>query len=94
MFNFMALTPFYFMPILVAYGTSRVLKSNPAFAIAMAAALLYPDFNAIMAAGEPVSMFGLPVHLGTYGNSLLPGIFQRFSAPIWSDFSIASYQAC
>lgn len=75
MFNFMALTPFYFMPILVAYGTSRVLKSNPAFAIAMAAALLYPDFNAIMAAGEPVSMFGLPVHLGTYGNSLLPGIF-------------------
>lgn len=75
LFNFMSQTPFYFMPILVAYGTSRVLKSNPAFAIAMAAALLYPDFNAMMAAGEPVAMFGLPVHLGTYGNSLLPGIF-------------------
>lgn len=75
LFNFMALTPFYFMPILVAYGTSRVLKSNPAFAIAMAAALVYPDFNAMMAAGEPVTMLGPAVHLGTYGNSLLPGIF-------------------
>lgn len=75
LFNFMSQTPFYFMPVLVAYGTSRVLKSNPAFAIALAAALLYPDFNTMMAAGEPVAMFGLPVHLGTYGNSLLPGIF-------------------
>lgn len=75
LFNFMSQAPFYFMPVLVAYGTARVLKSNPAFAIAVAAALLYPDFNAMMAAGEPVTMFGLPVHLGTYGNSLLPGIF-------------------
>ena len=75
LFNYMALTPFYFMPILVAYGTSKVLKSNPAFAIAMAAALLYPDFNSLMAAGEPISMFSIPVHLGTYGNTLLPGIF-------------------
>ena len=75
LFNYMALTPFYFMPILVAYGTSKVLKSNPAFAIAMAAALLYPDFNSLMAAGELISMFSIPVHLGTYGNTLLPGIF-------------------
>ena len=87
--------PIYFMPILVAYGTSRVLKSNPAFAIAMAAALLYPDFNAIMAAGEPVSMFGLPVHLGIMGNSLLPGIFSAIlCAYFGAIFSIASYQAC
>ena len=28
-----------------------------------------------MAAGEPISMFSIPVHLGTYGNTLLPGIF-------------------
>lgn len=75
LFNFMATAPFYFMPILVAYGTSRVLKSNPAFSIAMAAALLYPKFDAMMAAGEAVNMFGLPVHLGTYGSTLLPGIF-------------------
>ena len=63
------------MPILVAYGTSKVLKANPAFSIAMAAALLYPNFIAMMEAGEAVTMMKLPVYLTTYGSTLLPGIF-------------------
>lgn len=75
MFDFMSQAPFYFMPILVAYGTSKVLKANPAFSIAMAAALLYPSFVAMMEAGESVTMLGLPVYLTTYGSTLLPGIF-------------------
>ncbi|MEI3192202.1 MAG: hypothetical protein V8S36_08230 [Lachnospiraceae bacterium] len=45
LFNFVSQAPFYFMPILIAYGASRVLKSNPVFAITIAAALLYPDFT-------------------------------------------------
>ena len=75
LFNFMSQAPFYFMPILVAYGASRVLKSNPAFAITVAAALLYPDFAAMVAAGDPVTMLGLPVKLVSYSSSLLPAIF-------------------
>lgn len=75
LFDFMSQAPFYFMPILVAYGTSRVLKANPAFSIAMAAALLYPNFVTMMGAGESVTMLGLPVYLTTYGSTLLPGIF-------------------
>lgn len=75
LFNFMSQSPFYFMPILVAYGASRVLKSNPAFAITVAAALLYPDFAAMVAAGDPVTMLGLPVKLVSYSSSLLPAIF-------------------
>lgn len=75
LFNFMSQAPFYFMPILVAYGASRVLKSNPAFAITVAAALLYPDFAAMAAAGDPVTMLGLPVKLVSYSSSLLPAIF-------------------
>ena len=71
----MSQAPFYFMPILVAYGTSKVLKANPAFSIAMAAALLYPNFIAMMEAGEAVTMMKLPVYLTTYGSTLLPGIF-------------------
>ena len=75
LFNFMSQAPFYFMPILVAYGASRVLKSNPAFAITVAAALLYPDFAAMVAAGDPVTMLGLPVKLVSYSSALLPAIF-------------------
>lgn len=75
LFNFMSQAPFYFMPILVAYGASRVLKSNPAFAITVAATLLYPDFAAMVAAGDPVTMLGLPVKLVSYSSSLLPAIF-------------------
>lgn len=75
MLNYMSSAPFYFMPVLVAYGTSKVLKANPAFSMAIALTLVYPDFNTIMSAGEAVTMLGLPVHLSTYGSTLLPGIF-------------------
>ena len=51
------------------------MKANPAFSIAMAAALLYPNFIAMMEAGEAVTMMKLPVYLTTYGSTLLPGIF-------------------
>lgn len=73
--DFMSNAPFYFMPVLVAYGTSKVLKSNPAFSMAIALTLVYPNFNDMMSAGNAVTMLGLPVHLVTYGNTLLPGLF-------------------
>ena len=41
----------------------------------MAAALLYPNFIAMMEAGEAVTMMKLPVYLTTYGSTLLSGIF-------------------
>ena len=75
MLNFMSSAPFYFMPVLVAYGTSKVLKANPAFSMAIALTLVYPAFDAIMTGGEAITMLGLPVHLATYGSTLLPGIF-------------------
>ena len=75
LFNTVAQAPFYFMPILVAYGASRVLKSNPAFSITLAAALLYPDWTAMVSAGDPVNMFGIPVKLLSYSSTLLPAIF-------------------
>lgn len=75
MFDFVSQTPFYFMPILVAYGASRVLKSNPVFAMTIAAALLYPGFTTMVSAGEAVTMLGLPVKLVSYSSSLLPAIF-------------------
>ncbi len=75
LFDYMSQTAFYFMPILVAYGAARVLKSNPVFAITITAALLYPNFVDMVSAGEAVTLFGLPVTLVSYSSSLLPAIF-------------------
>ena len=75
MFNFMSDTAFYFMPILVAYGAARTLKSNPAFAIAMACMLLYPNFVALVDTGTAMDIFGIPVTVVKYSSTLLPAIF-------------------
>lgn len=75
LFNQMATVPFYFLPVLVAYGAARTLKSNPVFAITMACMLVYPDWVALTTAGNPVTMFGIPVRLITYSSTLLPAIF-------------------
>lgn len=75
LYNHLAQVPFYFMPILVAYGAARTLKSNPAFAITMAAMLVYPSWESMVSAGDPVNIFGIPVTLITYSSTLLPAIF-------------------
>lgn len=75
LFDYMSQTAFYFMPILVAYGAAKVLKSNPVFAITITAALLYPNFVDMVNAGESVTLFGLSVTLVSYSSSLLPAIF-------------------
>lgn len=75
MFNFLATTPFYFMPVFVAYGAAKTLKSNPAFAMAMACALLYPGFVGLIGGDKAVTMFSIPVMLVSYSSTLLPAIF-------------------
>lgn len=75
MFNFMSDVPFYFMPVFIAYGASRTLKSNPAFAIAMSLMLMYPKFMDLIGGEQAVTIFGLPVTLVSYANTLLPAIF-------------------
>lgn len=57
------------------WNIKSIESKSPHFSIAMAAALLYPNFIAMMEAGEAVTMMKLPVYLTTYGSTLLPGIF-------------------
>ncbi len=75
MFGYLGDAPFYFMPVLVAYGAAKTLKSNPAFAIAMACMLLYPNFVALVGGTQPMDMFGIPVALVKYSGTLLPALF-------------------
>lgn len=65
---------FYFMPIFVAYGAAKKLGSTPIYAMICAASLLHGNYTALVAAGEPVTLLGLPVRLMSYSSSLLPAL--------------------
>lgn len=70
--NFMADSVFYFLPFFLANTAARKLKCNPFLAMALAGILLHPNFIALVAAGEPVSLFSMPVRLVSYGASVIP----------------------
>lgn len=72
--------PFFFMPIMVAYGAATKLGGTPAYAMMSTAALLYPTFRDLLIklTAHPgsvnVTLFNLPVKVINYGTSLLPAL--------------------
>lgn len=72
--NFLGNAPMYFMPIMCAYTAAKKFGSNPFIAMSLAAAMMHPDYSAIVAAGESFSILGLPVMLVTYTSNSLPVI--------------------
>lgn len=72
--------PFYFMPIIVAYGAANKLGSTPVYAMVATAALLHGNFTALVTGGKAVSLFGLPVRAISYGTSLVPALLIAFVA--------------
>lgn len=71
---------FFFMPIFVAYGAAVKLGGTPIYAMIGAAALLHGNYTALVAAGEPVTLIGLPVRLVSYSTSLLPALLIAIAA--------------
>lgn len=71
---------FYFMPIFVAYGAAQKLGGTPIYAMLCAAALLHGNYTALVVAGEPVTLIGLPVRLVGYSSSLLPALLIALAA--------------
>ncbi|MGM0213782.1 beta-glucoside-specific PTS transporter subunit IIABC [Enterococcus sp. AZ109] len=70
--NFMADAVFYFLPFFLANTAARKLKCNPYLAMALAGVLLHPNFAAMIAEGNPVELFAMPVRLVGYGASVIP----------------------
>lgn len=74
MFYWLAQTAFYFMPILIAYGTAKYMKGNPVFSMTVTATLLYPDFMKYVGSSKTLSLFGIHVMANSYASSLLPAL--------------------
>lgn len=66
--------PFYFMPIIVAYGAASKLGGTPVYAMVATAALLHGNFATLVASGELFSLFGITVRSLSYGSTLLPAL--------------------
>ncbi len=72
--NFIADSGFYFFPVVLAFSSAKKFGCNPYLAAMIGGVLIHPNWNALVAAGDPVSFFGLPVKLFNYGSSILPTI--------------------
>lgn len=78
--SMLADVPFYFMPTFVAYGAAKKLGATPLYAMSVATALIYPDFVAMVEAGDPLTIVGLPVTLAKYSSTLLPALLISLAA--------------
>ena len=69
---------FNFLPIFLAYTAAKKFKAEPFVAMAVAAALVYPNISTLYSAGEAVSFFGIPVTLISYPCSVIPIVVAVF----------------
>lgn len=72
--NMVADTAFYFLPILLAVSAARVFQCSTYLAAVMGAILIHPTFTGLVAAGEAVRFWGIPVRLVNYGSAVVPPI--------------------
>ncbi|WP_283657747.1 glucose PTS transporter subunit IIA [Paenibacillus sp. RC343] len=63
---------FYFLPLLIAVSAARKFGCNPYVAVAVSAALMYPDMGTLLSSGQAVSFIGIPVTAVTYASSVIP----------------------
>lgn len=74
--NILADVPFYFMPLLVAYGTSKKLGCSPVYPMVIACALLHPKFLEIE--GQ-TTMFSLTVPILKYSSTMIPALLSTIA---------------
>lgn len=77
-FSAIATTPFYFLPVMVAYSSAKHFKADELTAIISVCVMLLPDFAALMESGEKVTFIGIPVIPATYAYSVIPIILLIF----------------
>ncbi len=70
--EFAANAGFYFLPVYVGFNCANKHGGNPLLGAFIGCMLLHPNFAAMIAAGEPITLLGIPVRAAEYGSSVLP----------------------
>ena len=72
--NFWGDAAFYFLPVFVGGFAAKKFGANVGLGMMLGAALIYPDFIAMVGEGTAITLFGLPVYMATYTSTLLPSV--------------------
>lgn len=72
--SFIGDAAFYFMPFLIAANAAKVFGVNQSLALIIAGVFLHPNFTAMIASGDPITFFSIPVTATTYSYSVIPVI--------------------
>lgn len=63
---------FYFMPVILAYASAKVLGANEFVAMALGGTMCYPSIIALMTGESIVKMFGVTLTKANYVSSVIP----------------------
>lgn len=74
--TFMGNTPFYFLPVLIAYGVAKHQGSSVALALTCSAFLLLPDLQTALSEG--IDIIGLKVANVSYSSTVFPAFLGTF----------------
>lgn len=75
--NLIGDAPLYFLPLMLAFTASKKLGCNQFLAVAIAGAMLHPNYAALITDVGTLSfssVFGIPVTLASYSSSVIPVI--------------------
>lgn len=76
--NIIGNAPLYFLPVLLAYTSSKRVGVNPILAASLAGALIHPNYAALLPEGiselTTTTVAGIPVTLANYGSSVIPAL--------------------
>ncbi len=92
--TFAADSVFYFLPMILAYSSSKVFGMSTGLAMMLAGVLLHPTFTGIVSAGTALDIFDIPVRLASYNATVIPIILivwvgsyvEKFATKILPDF--------
>lgn len=80
--NFIGDAPLFFLPVMLAFTAAKKLEVNQFIAVAIAGAMLHPDYRALVTDAfnlNFVNVGGVPVTLASYNASVIPVILMVFA---------------
>lgn len=73
--SFVGDTPFYFLPIMLAYSAAKKFNMNAMLGMMLGLMMIHPNYMAMIEANEAITLFGfLPVTLAKYTSTVIPVI--------------------
>lgn len=72
--DFVADSGFYFLPVFAGGYAAKQFNCNTAIGMLIGAMLIHPTFVGLYGTGTALSVFGLPITIGSYSSSVFPSI--------------------